>query len=166
MSMMVRGYGMLNNADSERIWNANDAYSKSIWNAKGVTYICHEKLWSTPISMTVYLAAWNTGCSHVFSCNSNLKAPGPMKVVVVGSDLYISCVLRPYVDQFSSKPPDFQNHIRFLIIPLGELGALNVSHLCFFCWIIKILCHIPLSAFFTSRKGNFWWKLLIIYWFL
>ncbi|MPC86798.1 Phosphofurin acidic cluster sorting protein 1 [Portunus trituberculatus] len=42
-----------------------------------------------------------------------------MKVVVVGSDLYISCVLRPYVDQFSSKPPDFQNHIRFLIIPLG-----------------------------------------------
>lgn len=54
------------------------------------------------------------------SCNSNLKAPGPMKVVVVGSDLYISCVLRPYVDQFSSKPPDFQNHIRFLIIPLGK----------------------------------------------
>lgn len=42
--MMVRGYGMLNNADSERIWNANDAYSKSIWNAKGVMYICHEKL--------------------------------------------------------------------------------------------------------------------------
>ncbi|XP_064118324.1 phosphofurin acidic cluster sorting protein 1-like isoform X7 [Macrobrachium nipponense] len=52
-------------------------------------------------------------------CNSNAKAPGPMKVVVVGSDTYISCVLRPYVDQFSSKPPDFQNHVRFLIIPLG-----------------------------------------------
>ncbi|KAK4316071.1 hypothetical protein Pmani_012715 [Petrolisthes manimaculis] len=52
-------------------------------------------------------------------CNSNLKSRGPMKVVVVGSDLYISSVLRPYVDQFSSKPPDFQNHIRFLIIPLG-----------------------------------------------
>lgn len=41
-------------------------------------------------------------------------------MVVVGSDLYISSVLRPYVDQFSSKPPDFQNHIRFLIIPLGK----------------------------------------------
>lgn len=34
--MMVREYGMLNNADSVRIWNANDAYRKSIWNAEGV----------------------------------------------------------------------------------------------------------------------------------
>ncbi|XP_045609459.1 phosphofurin acidic cluster sorting protein 2 isoform X2 [Procambarus clarkii] len=73
---------------------------------------------------TMALADVRATISHLVNklqkfCNSNLKAPGPMKVVVVGSDLYISCVLRPYVDQFSSKPPDFQNHIRFLIIPLG-----------------------------------------------
>ncbi|XP_050716725.1 phosphofurin acidic cluster sorting protein 1-like isoform X2 [Eriocheir sinensis] len=73
---------------------------------------------------TMALADVKATISHLVNklqkfCNSNLKAPGPMKVVVVGSDLYISCVLRPYVDQFSSKPPDFQNHIRFLIIPLG-----------------------------------------------
>ncbi|XP_063859026.1 phosphofurin acidic cluster sorting protein 1-like isoform X7 [Scylla paramamosain] len=73
---------------------------------------------------TMALADVKATVSHLVNklqkfCNSNLKAPGPMKVVVVGSDLYISCVLRPYVDQFSSKPPDFQNHIRFLIIPLG-----------------------------------------------
>ncbi|XP_042236143.1 phosphofurin acidic cluster sorting protein 1-like isoform X2 [Homarus americanus] len=73
---------------------------------------------------TMALADVKATVSHLVNklqkfCNSNLKAPGPMKVVVVGSDLYISCVLRPYVDQFSSKPPDFQNHVRFLIIPLG-----------------------------------------------
>ena len=56
----------------------------------------------------------------IFSCNSNSKSPGPMKVVIVGSDTYVNCVLRPYVDMFSSMPPDYQNHIRFLIIPLGK----------------------------------------------
>ncbi|CAL4063168.1 unnamed protein product, partial [Meganyctiphanes norvegica] len=53
------------------------------------------------------------------SCNSNAKTPEPWKIVLVGSDTYISQVLRPYVEHFSSKPPDFQHHIRFLIIPLG-----------------------------------------------
>ncbi|CAL4121819.1 unnamed protein product, partial [Meganyctiphanes norvegica] len=52
-------------------------------------------------------------------CNSNAKTPEPWKIVLVGSDTYISQVLRPYVEHFSSKPPDFQHHIRFLIIPLG-----------------------------------------------
>lgn len=71
----------------------------------------------------------------------------------MGSDLYISCVLRPYVDQFSSKPPDFQNHIRFLIIPLGELRALNVFLIyVFVCMIIMVLFHIPIPAFLPEEK--------------
>ncbi|XP_047739583.1 phosphofurin acidic cluster sorting protein 2 [Hyalella azteca] len=57
-------------------------------------------------------------------CNSNAKAPGPMKVVMVGSDPYINSVLRPYVTDFSLRPPDFLNHIRFLIVPLGGVSSL------------------------------------------
>ena len=57
-------------------------------------------------------------------CNSNAKAPGPMKVVITGSDFYINSVLRPYVADFSTRPPDYQNHIRFLIVPLGGVSSL------------------------------------------
>ncbi|KAL7638821.1 UNVERIFIED_CONTAM: hypothetical protein RMT77_010355 [Armadillidium vulgare] len=57
-------------------------------------------------------------------CNSNAKAPGPMKIVIIGSDTYINCVLRPYVEQFSSKPPDFQNHFRFFSIPLAGVNSI------------------------------------------
>ncbi|BFZ07666.1 hypothetical protein BsWGS_10704 [Bradybaena similaris] len=52
-------------------------------------------------------------------CNSNARTPSPIKVAVVGSDAYINSVLRPYVEQFSNKTPDWQNYIRFLVIPFG-----------------------------------------------
>eukprot|EP00058_Branchiostoma_floridae_P027747 XP_002613238.1 hypothetical protein BRAFLDRAFT_73177 [Branchiostoma floridae] len=40
-------------------------------------------------------------------------------VVLVGGESYVHAILRPYVDQFSQKPPDWQNHIKFYIVPLG-----------------------------------------------
>lgn len=37
----------------------------------------------------------------------------------MGSDTFVNQVLRPYVELFSSKPPDWQGFIKFFIIPLG-----------------------------------------------
>ncbi|XP_069117120.1 phosphofurin acidic cluster sorting protein 2-like isoform X6 [Argopecten irradians] len=64
-------------------------------------------------------------------CNSNSKSPHPVKVGIAGGDGYINSVLRPYVEQFSAKPHDWQNYVRFLVIPFGascigkHLGALD-----------------------------------------
>ncbi|XP_021361739.1 phosphofurin acidic cluster sorting protein 2-like isoform X5 [Mizuhopecten yessoensis] len=64
-------------------------------------------------------------------CNSNSKSPQPVKVGIAGGDGYINSVLRPYVEQFSAKPHDWQNYVRFLVIPFGvsyigkHLGALD-----------------------------------------
>uniref|UniRef100_T1IQR1 Phosphofurin acidic cluster sorting protein 2 n=1 Tax=Strigamia maritima TaxID=126957 RepID=T1IQR1_STRMM len=52
-------------------------------------------------------------------CNTNSKAPLPIKVVIIGSDGYVNCVVRTYVEQLSSKPPEWQTYIKFLIIPVG-----------------------------------------------
>lgn len=128
--------------------------SDSIWNVTVQWHDIYFMSWKAGLSKEQDSLPWclKYNCSHVFSCNSNLKAPGPMKVVVVGSDLYISCVLRPYVDQFSSKPPDFQNHIRFLIIPLGELRVFSISLVYFvFGLIMMLLFHLPSLQFFPHE---------------
>jgi len=52
-------------------------------------------------------------------CNTNIAPPQVMKVGLCGSDSFLNCMLRPYVELFSSKPPDWQNHILFYVIPLG-----------------------------------------------
>nr|XP_022331233.1 phosphofurin acidic cluster sorting protein 1-like isoform X4 [Crassostrea virginica] len=53
-------------------------------------------------------------------CNSNSKAPSAVKVCIAGSDSYVNTVLRPYVEQFSAKPPDWQTYVKFLILPFGS----------------------------------------------
>ena len=60
------------------------------------------------------------GGYFVDSCNSNARSPVPMKVGIMGGDAYINSVLRPYVEHFSAKTPDWQTFIKFLLIPLGE----------------------------------------------
>lgn len=39
---------------------------------------------------------------------------------MAGNDGYINSILRPYVDQFSVKSPDWQSYVRFLVIPFGK----------------------------------------------
>lgn len=56
----------------------------------------------------------------IFSCNSSAKPPAPIKVVIAGGDGFVNAVLRHYVDLLSFKPPDWQNYLRFLIVPLGS----------------------------------------------
>ncbi len=41
------------------------------------------------------------------------------QVALIGSDTFVNSVLRPYVELFSGKPPDWQGFIKFFIIPLG-----------------------------------------------
>ena len=53
-------------------------------------------------------------------CNTNIAPPSVMKVGLCGSDSFLNSMLRPYVELFSSKPPDWQNHILFYVIPLGN----------------------------------------------
>ncbi|CAB3384174.1 Hypothetical predicted protein [Cloeon dipterum] len=52
-------------------------------------------------------------------CNSSAKPPSPVKVLIMGSDSLVSTIMRQYVELLSSKPHDWQNHFRFLIVPLG-----------------------------------------------
>ncbi|XP_075222102.1 phosphofurin acidic cluster sorting protein KrT95D isoform X2 [Lycorma delicatula] len=64
-------------------------------------------------------------------CNSNPKPPAQIKLLLAGSDSFVNCVLRHYVEQLSFKPPDWQTYIRFLVVPLGNntlcryLGSLD-----------------------------------------
>lgn len=53
------------------------------------------------------------------SCNTHSASPPQLAVAVAGTESYISAVLQPYVEQFSSKPSDWQTFLRFLLIPLG-----------------------------------------------
>ncbi|XP_047351861.1 phosphofurin acidic cluster sorting protein 2 isoform X1 [Vespa velutina] len=53
-------------------------------------------------------------------CNSSAKPPSPVKVVIAGGDSFVNAVLRHYVELLSFKPPDWQNYLRFLVVPLGS----------------------------------------------
>ncbi|XP_020607098.1 phosphofurin acidic cluster sorting protein 2-like [Orbicella faveolata] len=51
-------------------------------------------------------------------CNTHSASPPQLAVAIAGTESYISAVLQPYVEQFSSKPSDWQTFLRFLLIPL------------------------------------------------
>lgn len=54
------------------------------------------------------------------SCNTHPKSTRQLSVAIAGTESYISAVLQPYVEHFASKPSDWQNFLRFLVIPLGK----------------------------------------------
>lgn len=47
--------------------------------------------------------------------------PRPVKVAAVGSQSYLSSILRFFVKSLASKTPDWLGYMRFLIIPLGNV---------------------------------------------
>ncbi|CAO1424644.1 unnamed protein product [Diamesa serratosioi] len=53
-------------------------------------------------------------------CNSTAKPPSTVKVLLIGGDWLQGSVLRHYVDLLGSRPPDWVNHIRFFIVPIGS----------------------------------------------
>ncbi|KAB0407481.1 hypothetical protein E2I00_007655, partial [Balaenoptera physalus] len=54
------------------------------------------------------------------SCNCNSSMPRPVKVAAVGSQSYLSSILRFFVKSLASKTSDWLGYMRFLIIPLGS----------------------------------------------
>ena len=53
-------------------------------------------------------------------CHTQTQSPPSVRVALIGSDTFVNSVLRPYVEVFSSKPPDWQGYLKFFIIPLGK----------------------------------------------
>lgn len=55
----------------------------------------------------------------LYSCNTTAKPPTTIKVLLLGGDWLEGAVLRHYVDLLGVRPPDWVNHIRFYIVPIG-----------------------------------------------
>ena len=97
-------------------------------------------------------------CNHgnsAYSCNSNSRAPSPIKMAVAGGDAYINCVLRPYVEQFSAKSPDWQHYVKFLIIPLGMLWIFTMYYNTMSSYNIgsySVLVRFPLDKLVVSQN--------------
>ena len=54
------------------------------------------------------------------SVNTTSRPPTSLKICLLGSDGFVNSVLRPYVEIFSTRTPDFLNLVRFLVVPLGK----------------------------------------------
>ena len=85
-----------------------------------------------------------------FSCNNNSKSPGPVSVIIIGGDHYVNSVLCPYVEQFSAKSPDWQQYVKFVIIPTGNYHA-SVSKNFFITLQIKM---VELNRQTDRQNGN------------
>ena len=57
-------------------------------------------------------------------CNTNSRAPPPVRLALIGSDSFLNHLLRTYVDCLSNRPPDWQQYLKFYPIPL-PFGALT-----------------------------------------
>ena len=78
-----------------------------------------------------------------YSCNSTAKPPSTVKVLLIGGDWLQGSVLRHYVDLLGSRPPDWVNHIRFFIVPIGSSAIAR-----YFTDVDRRLAHI------SGRKGS------------
>lgn len=59
-----------------------------------------------------------------YSCNTTAKPPTTIKVLLLGGDWLEGAVLRHYVDLLGVKPPDWVNHLRFYIVPIGNIKSM------------------------------------------
>ncbi|OQR76858.1 phosphofurin acidic cluster sorting protein 1-like, partial [Tropilaelaps mercedesae] len=75
-------------------------------------------------------------------CNNNSRNPTSIKVVLMGSDSFVNHLLRVYVEQFSSKTPEWINYFRFFLIPLGQHEA----------GIARYLASVDSSYLFTEAS--------------
>ncbi|XP_022662315.1 phosphofurin acidic cluster sorting protein 1-like isoform X2 [Varroa jacobsoni] len=62
-------------------------------------------------------------------CNNNSRNPTSIKVVLMGDDSFVNHLLRVYVEQFSSKTPEWINYFRFFLIPLSQHEAAIARYL-------------------------------------
>jgi hypothetical protein len=60
-------------------------------------------------------------------CNTNSRAPTPVRLALVGNDAFINYVLRTYVDCLGNRPPDWQQYIKFYLVPLQQPAVTVIS---------------------------------------
>lgn len=94
-------------------------------------------------------------------CNSTAKPPATIKVLLLGGDWLQGSVLRHYVDLLGVRPPDWVNHLRFYMVPIGTssisryLSAVDQSYCAMFgteSW--QQLCDRASSSDSTSAKAD------------
>ncbi|EDV42404.1 uncharacterized protein Dana_GF17970, isoform A [Drosophila ananassae] len=62
-------------------------------------------------------------------CNSNAKPPHTVKVLLIGGDWLQGATLRHYVELMGVRPPDWLNHLRFYLVPIGGSCGNVARHL-------------------------------------
>uniref|UniRef100_A0A6P4EJV4 Phosphofurin acidic cluster sorting protein 2 isoform X3 n=1 Tax=Drosophila rhopaloa TaxID=1041015 RepID=A0A6P4EJV4_DRORH len=62
-------------------------------------------------------------------CNSNAKPPHTVKVLLIGGDWLQGATLRHYVELMGVRPPDWLNHLRFYLVPVGGSSGSVARHL-------------------------------------
>ncbi|KAH8337318.1 hypothetical protein KR059_006975 [Drosophila kikkawai] len=62
-------------------------------------------------------------------CNSNAKPPHTVKVLLIGGDWLQGATLRHYVELMGVRPPDWLNHLRFYLVPVGGTCGSVARHL-------------------------------------
>ncbi|KAH8383554.1 hypothetical protein KR009_009284 [Drosophila setifemur] len=62
-------------------------------------------------------------------CNSNAKPPHTVKVLLIGGDWLQGATLRHYVELMGVRPPDWLNHLRFYLVPVGGSCGSVARHL-------------------------------------
>ena len=108
-------------------FNFIHSHSHSTMNEKTGFKLIQKNIYMIFYLFWIYLI-WLCFSHKFYSCNCSAKPPPPIKVVLIGPDSYVNSVLRCYVDQFSSKPPDWKNHLKFYIVPLiGNPNTTNIS---------------------------------------
>ncbi|XP_075530729.1 phosphofurin acidic cluster sorting protein KrT95D isoform X3 [Dermacentor variabilis] len=66
-------------------------------------------------------------------CHCNARPPGTVRVGVLGSEAFLSALVRLYVEQLSAKPPEWQAYLRFFPMPATSSGTASgplLRHLC------------------------------------
>ncbi|XP_022792796.1 phosphofurin acidic cluster sorting protein 2-like isoform X2 [Stylophora pistillata] len=91
---------------------------------KAVKMVCTR---SSADVQAVFLAIINRYQKFI---NTHSASPPQLGVAIAGTESYLSAVVQPYVEHFSSKPPDWQTFLRFLLIPLdGQPLARHIGGL-------------------------------------
>lgn len=80
-------------------------------------------------------------CPPLCSCNCNSSVPRPVKIAAVGGQSYLGAILCFFVTQLANKTSDWLNHMRFLVVPLGELEGWAVYWQGVEGWIDKVSIH-------------------------
>jgi len=76
--------------------------------------------------------------------NSTSKPISPVKVVIMGNEVYFNQILRQYVDRMSGRSPDLQSLLLFFIIPQGH--HIITRHLS------------SIDGRYSSSFNDAWWK--------